>query len=107
VKWDEQSAYALRTDRRSRESRHRGTKTNTRKWCKGKVGVEHTPEVVKGECWGHACKEAGWYSQITRTWQPRGGWVCWHIVACSQCGKHLSRAPVCPDMPTDRTFHVR
>lgn len=43
------------------------SKKNTKKWCKGKVGVEHTP-VGK---WG-----AGWHN-----------YMC--ILACTRCGKHL------------------
>lgn len=36
---------------------------NTRKWCKGKIGVSHVNKWVKrsdlSECWNHRCQKCG------------------------------------------------
>ncbi len=52
-----------------------GSKKNTRRWCRGKVGVEHKP-VVKG--YGEAKHLAGDWANFE-----------WEIVVCERCGKHL------------------
>lgn len=83
---------------RSRSSRKR---KNTRRWCRGKVGVEHVPgepfiypglsSLPKAHC--------GWRAN---TLNPEGRvWSCIHVTACINCGKHLHffEAEHCPDRP--------
>lgn len=92
---------AIERDRRDpdaswNKNRPQRNKKNTKKWCKGKVGVEHITEVIVPE-------NAG--SIFTRdrppchTWETtyRGPvWWCLHYNVCITCGKHVSRAKVCP-----------
>lgn len=56
-------------------------KKNTKRWCRGKVGVEHVLECVKKEYYScsvfyvHACttcgKELAWWHPSTRWLPPR------------------------------------
>lgn len=69
-------------------------KKDTKRWCRGKPGVEHEVEtrlerfVTPGEC--------GWYIS-RRTGKPM--WYrCYHEDVCSSCGKILLRTrKQCPD----------
>lgn len=64
------------------------SRKNKKLWCRGKVGVEHTPEIVIPEnFWGKGnprfvCGPSSWRVS---------GWSCFHQFVCSGCGKHLSR----------------
>ena len=49
-------------------------KRNTKKWCKGKVGVEHKPE----------CKK---YAEVKRV--SLDLYKSWRILVCTVCGKEL------------------
>lgn len=84
-------------------------KKNTRRWCRGKEGVEHVLEtrldkyaVYRRERDPHAliCYRAEWW--------PRRWW-CSHERACVNCGKILviSLEDDCPDFTTDVTYHRR
>ena len=48
----------------------------TRKWCKGKVGVEHTPKCFD-------------YQAIKRWCGGRVRLDGWKILVCTTCGKEL------------------
>lgn len=56
---------------RPRSSRFR---KNRRRWCRGRVGVEHRP---------------GWVAQHRYTAQPSGEQFESQIYECRHCGKHL------------------
>lgn len=93
---------------------HRSRK-NTRRWCRGKPGVEHTPEVRLSKHavylaarWPErqACGWNHWWKRINgksvpdeTTWH----WSCGHELGCSTCGKVLTPflRKECPD------FHER
>lgn len=84
---------------------HRSRK-NTRRWCRGKVGVEHRPGVRMGR-WGvyaqaqgyPACRweeKSHWVYQLladkrVATWEGTGEWFwrCYHEDHCTACGKVL------------------
>lgn len=75
---------------------------DTRRWCRGKVGVEHVPEVTAGH-WalslGRRCHRSEEWS--LRLWPDRP-WACVHQRSCASCGKVL--VPTlpwreCPDLP--------
>lgn len=58
------------------------------KWCRGKVGIEHTPEVmIPVNFWG---KGSPWAVCGYRDWYPHR-WACYHQWVCTSCGKHISR----------------
>ena len=89
----------------SRARRARSTK-DTRKWCKGKVGVEHTLAILKDEKMRYMDKGCRWV--------PYGVWVgrktgvitrwhfsCTHHELCTTCHKTFRRGwdllEDCPD----------
>ncbi len=49
-------------------------KRNTKKWCKGKVGVEHKPECME-------------YAEVKKT--THDFYKSWRILVCTVCGKEL------------------
>lgn len=63
--------------------RHARARKNRRKWCRGKVGVPHTPVVVFDVYWGRECHPLRWLDPV--------GWFCGHIVQCEVCGKKLEK----------------
>jgi hypothetical protein len=95
---------------------HRSRK-NTRKWCRGKPGVVHQPEIRLSK-WGQYMLArygrenlrgiCGWETQHRwdvvageRRWVPRNEWHydCRHEYVCSACGKILRDAhgSECPE----------
>lgn len=71
-------------------------KKDTRRWCRGKVGVEHELEVNL-QTWALSMKyKCGW-----RKWRrdvPH--WSCYHQSRCVKCGKimeHWLSKDTCPD----------
>lgn len=67
-------------------------KKNTKRWCKGKVGREHVPEVVINPMWGNPnCGESSWWP---------GRWSCHHMRACKNCGKRIQWALRVTECPT-------
>ena len=68
---------------------------NTRRYCKGKTGVEHEPDLVPI---GHCRWVTGWRMDGTASWE------CAHREICGRCGKvlrepwQLTRAE-CPVYP--------
>lgn len=74
------------------------SKKNTKRWCKGKVGREHVPEIRFNEMWRSLDRKCG---ARVRFW----GGGCYHEEACSGCGKILRWAlpwGECPDNPRNR-----
>lgn len=88
---------------------------NTKRWCRGKPGVEHRRVIVLHSQYGHKCgwRETGhWVYAGPRL--PRGvpvpgpwrrnrefvvtdrRWQCLHEVQCLACQKYLGPAPECP-----------
>lgn len=80
-----------------------GRKKNTRRWCRGKVGREHEPEIrytkwhdssvaagfERGCVWVpfyryRRSEDGGRTREISRWW-----WSCQHELGCSVCGKIL------------------
>jgi hypothetical protein len=94
---------------------HRARK-DRRRWCRGKIGIEHTPEIkwskyhlywtARGRPDLAACH---WF--VTYTMQGLGAarhpvpdgryWSCHHERTCTSCGKILnpSLTTSCPDYP--------
>jgi hypothetical protein len=89
------------------ERRPRGRKDRAR-WCRGKVGVEHIPEVTKPSGWrAKTCAPRPGWSKLIKFHDPRGDWWCWHRITCATCGKVLvdqDRFPAdrCPDREDGR-----
>jgi hypothetical protein len=72
----------------------RGRK-NTRRWCRGKVGVEHNPAVViPPNVYRQECRSYPHW----RTGDPERWW-CGHKLVCLVCGKVLKWAVLCPEKP--------
>lgn len=63
---------------------------DTKRWCKGKVGRGHTPEILipanLSNWWKEPC---GWYQLAAN--QRRMVYTCHHVEQCSECGKVLRR----------------
>lgn len=96
------------TTRRARKDR--------RRWCKGKVGIEHMPEMRVGKSgqymrdrYGPSNPHAacGWYEGHAWSWvdgvrhwlgQGEFFWSCKHDYVCANCGKILRRVGrECPE----------
>lgn len=76
-------------------------KKDTRRWCRGKAGVEHTPEIIMGQSYGKGCARGGHYDRSAKTWNTGVVWLCYHVLACTGCGKHLRDVVECPQRPAD------
>lgn len=84
---------------------HRARK-DKRRWCRGKVGVEHTPAIrfsQHRDWWANHPKNP---REVSCAWWPWGvyaykRWSCYHEEACTSCGKILrhSLERDCPDFP--------
>lgn len=89
----------------------RGKKKKTRRWCKGKVGVEHQLEVRLDEritSWRKhmdperpVCYRPDWLVQGGRAGRrsESWSWMCSHIRVCTVCGKIVEQflGVNCPD----------
>lgn len=94
-------------ERGPRTARTMNRKKKTAKWCKGKQGVEHVPEVVVNHNLQN--RECKWFT--TYLW--RGGkraepwrtfWSCSHATRCANCGKYINYLGLgedCPDYVKD------
>lgn len=67
--------------------RHGRARKNTKRWCKGKVGREHVTEIRMENWYGrdYVCGPSRWLNR----------WLCWEIVTCTVCGKHLGSPKEC------------
>lgn len=80
---------------------HRSRK-NTRRWCRGKVSIEHIIGEPTRKTWVYAV-----YGQRDNRgachwvyWGKKPHWICHHEVRCTRCGKIMKRYLVkneCPD----------
>lgn len=65
------------------ESRPHRARKDRKRWCKGRVGREHTPELVVHHAYTSTmmqCHKTNW------TWSDR--WLCRHAYRCTTCGKY-------------------
>lgn len=72
-----------------------GKKKDTKRWCRGHVGREHQPEIVRDKSMGFVTSCSGRSTDFL---------PCLHLEQCSECGKTLRRwLPVeeCPDRQND------
>jgi len=72
---------------------------DTRRWCHGKEGREHVPQIVCHGLYGRVC-------QWAERWISDGGihWHCEHRETCAGCGKVIREgwqlaAAECPAYP--------
>jgi hypothetical protein len=83
---------------------------DTRRWCRGKEGVEHVPEFTRQrpEAEAPCYRRDDWYrllknddpSNYLRYYAP---WECRHRITCADCGKVLKDWPawdLCPVLDT-------
>lgn len=61
----------------------------TRRWCRGKVGVEHQTVIERDE-------RKPW---LTCRHVNPGWWTCNHHEVCTVCGKITDPFPPCPERP--------
>lgn len=62
-----------------------GSKKDTKKWCRGKVGTEHKPVATT-------------YNELKRTTYGTG----WQVLVCSACGKELDNYWPSPWFKSDK-----
>jgi hypothetical protein len=67
--------------------RQPGKRKNTRRWCKGKVGVEHTLVVRMRRDRSKGCHWFAW--SVRGKAIQRGAWICVEQEVCISCGKIL------------------
>lgn len=91
------------------------SRKDTRHYCKGKAGREHTPEIVRTHDGFHQ-RQCGWVGRYDYRLLRRGEdaaevrWLCTHEEHCSGCGKilrawgslDLTECPVYPGSPEQR-----
>ena len=81
---------------------------DTRRWCKGKPGREHTPVITQATT-GWRPRECRWtvgWRRADDGWSGRVAWECIHQETCSACRKILRsvgnlRLDECPAYPGD------
>lgn len=91
---DPERRYAETKDPDSPKFRHptpRSTRKNTRRWCRGKEGVEHTVEMRR--LWPETWRYCWQYPSFS------GRQMCLHEYYCTTCGKRLGlvESRDCPD----------
>lgn len=96
--------YDARQEPPGPEAITRGRKKSTKRWCKGKVGREHVPEVVEYHGYtflthlhphhGKCHEREPMFSRLN------DGWFCRHAQQCKNCGK-ITKQPLsreeCPE----------
>lgn len=80
---------------------------NRRRWCRGKVGVDHVLSTPTVSNWGVYYQERDAHRRppcFRPEWYPRG-WICHHEVRCVACGKIMNRLRdnECPDFTAEVT----
>lgn len=86
--------YDARQEPLASEAITRGKKKSTKRWCKGKVGREHVPEVVESHVYGFLVhighgQHAKCHERDEMFKKLNGGWFCRHAERCATCGKIL------------------
>jgi hypothetical protein len=82
------------------------SRKNRRRWCKGKVGVEHVPgEPVPGTHGGWRLHHGVPLCDSAPEWAHTlvGLWWCNHQVRCERCARVLvdGLGEKCPDIPPE------
>lgn len=85
-------------------SRQVNKRKPTKQWCKGKVGREHTPELVVNHNY-NPLRKCGWREVMYWRNGERHHWrwhySCIHSYRCTTCGKYtedwLKNKEECPD----------
>jgi hypothetical protein len=70
-------------------------KKNTKRWCKGKVGVEHFPQVELSHYYAGSRTRMGKPTCYRSDQSWRGNkqvWLCSHCIRCANCRKILHEA---------------
>jgi hypothetical protein len=52
------------------------SKKDTKKWCRGKAGVEHKPVCMTHDEWENRSQSSAWSKD-------------WRVLVCEDCGKQL------------------
>jgi hypothetical protein len=71
---------------------------NTKKWCRGKVGVEHQPVLVFDSRQAYLAEDCLAFKARVQRWGNALKW-CLHVKECAKCGKiteHSVQASECP-----------
>lgn len=86
----------------SMRERPASKKKNTRRWCRGKPGVEHTP-MIELDSGGQQRVRDGKDACYQWPYSSWDRWVCRHHEICTTCGKILKRSfgIKCPDKKED------
>jgi hypothetical protein len=91
-------------EKRDLITRQTNKRKSTAKWCKGKAGVEHTPEIVVNHNFTARLRACEWRPVYTRRTGIVQVWKwhysCVHALQCTSCGKYIEWivAPEqCPD----------
>jgi hypothetical protein len=77
------------------------SKKDTRRWCRGKVGVPHST-VLQLAAYAVAFKRTCQATKDGTWWAQRAPWACHHQRVCETCGKITDHAvgwQYCPDLP--------
>lgn len=87
-KWDAEHRTAGRVPSADERTRRAPARKDKRRWCRGKVGVEHQPAIRKGDNYTYA-------RRVCEQWQPGKRWTRWLCCEqeyCTACGKILRHA---------------
>lgn len=88
----------------------RSSYKNTRKWCRGKAGVEHEEEIILGRDTYRRKTECGWSPLWSVERQDYTvSWYCNHHVVCKNCSKVLDDKifrTECPAYPGTTEQHA-
>lgn len=128
-RWEWGSAPARSDERRQavtadpEPAKRAPRRKDTKRWCRGKVGVEHELAAAVRSFYGNAyvCgwRRTGYYASVEPPpVYPKGvpipkrrrlikrefvvtgrEWRCFHEWRCTVCGKWLGSLPQCPDEP--------
>lgn len=93
-----------RDDLLAKVIRQTNKRKKTGRWCRGKVGVEHTPELVVNHNY-NPTRVCGWRDIYSWRSGERQLWKwhysCRHSYRCTKCGKYteyfLKNVEECPD----------
>ena len=84
---------------------------NTRRWCRGKEGVDHLPRLVRRRPDDRPCNRVEDWRDLLARDDPQSNirwwnapWECFHSSICDRCGKVLIFLTdlawdCCPDLP--------
>lgn len=98
--WNDEPRLSERRASAPEVPRHRSRK-DRRRWCRGRVGVEHELGVRVGR-YARGRVERGKAPCHSPSWRP-GSWWCNHERYCVNCGKIVDASldDACPDRPKE------